>query len=120
MGERRFILFKDPSNGMIDQRVVTRMMEIAHQFTEGDLTELDKDQLRLFDDILLRVGWKLVATWTHLDRYRTTEDRLITAAKQAGPINNQEVQQLEYSQDLFLEIDEFLVQLKSTLDHLAN
>lgn len=115
IAQTQFPFLRDPTQGRIDKRIVQRMTTIAHNYTE--LTVAEK---REFDAILLRTALKLVAVWNHLDRYRILEDELIAAAKKRGPIDETGIKMLEYSQDLFIEIDEFLVQVKSALDHLVH
>jgi len=107
-------LFQDPTpNGLINQRYVQTMMRLV------ELTDLKPDEKENFINMVLLVGKKLVATWKHYNIYSTLEDRLIEQAKAGEVIDNQSIRRISYSQDLYLEMDEFLVQFKSTLDYLV-
>lgn len=108
-------LFNDPTpDGYINLRYVIHMMSIAQNYTDFSDAEFNE-----FVKHLLLVGKKMVATWSHLNRYVQLEDALIEAEEKNPPIETLDIQHISYSQDLFLELDEFLVQLKSTLDYLA-
>jgi hypothetical protein len=107
-------LFNDPTpTGIINQRLVTHVVRL---YAYTDLTEEEKKDL---SGILYFVGMKLVAVWRHLNNYRTIEDRLIREAQGSTSIEKQAIKHIRYEQDLFLELDEFLVQLKSSLDYLV-
>jgi len=111
---RYFDLFNDPTpNGLINQRYLITMMRLA------DHTDLKPDEKEKFINMLLLVSKKLVATWKHYNNYITIEDQLIKDAEAGKAIEHQMNQRISYSQDLFLEMDEFLVQFKSTLDYLV-
>lgn len=108
-------LFDDPSpSGIINLRYVTTFVGIADSFTN-----LSAGEFQPFLRSLLFVGKKLVATWSHLDRYSRLENDLIEKATAEQPLEANDMQHISYAQDLFIELDEFLVQLKSTLDYLA-
>jgi hypothetical protein len=108
-------LFNDPTpDGYINLRYVIHLMGIAQNYTDFSNAEFHE-----FVKHLLLVAKKMVATWNHLNRYIQLEDSLIEAEGKNPPIETLDIQHISYSQDLFLELDEFLVQLKSTLDYLA-
>ena len=108
-------LFTDPTpTSIINLRYVTTFLGIADNFTD-----FEKEEFHRFVRSLLYVGKKLVATWSHLHRYQELEDSLLEAAQAQSPAEANDIQHLSYAQDLFIEFDEFLVQLKSTLDYLA-
>jgi hypothetical protein len=111
----RFIeLFRDPTpNGLINQRYVHAMMRLV------ELTDLKPNEKEDFISMVLLVGKKLVATWKHYNNYATLEDALIEQARAGEVIDDKAIQRISYSQDLYLEMDEFLVQFKSTLDYLV-
>jgi len=114
MGLRIINLFNDPTpNGFINQRYLQTMLKLS------ELTDMTPDEKESFLNILLLVSKKLVATWKHYNNYITIEDELIKQAEASQTIEAQQVQRISYSQDLFLEMDEFLVQFKSTLDYLV-
>ena len=107
-------LFQDPTpNGIINQRYVLTMMKFA------ELTDMKPNEKEQFTNLVLLIGKKLVATWKHYNAYSTVEDQLIKQAEAGESLEKQPVQRVSYSQDLFLEMDEFLVQFKSTLDYLV-
>jgi hypothetical protein len=107
-------LFNDPTpDGLINQRYLMTMMRLVN------LTELKADEKKRFFDILLLVAKKLVATWKHFNAYSSLEDSLIEKAQASIAIEKQTLQHISYSQDLFLEMDEFLYQVKSTLDYMV-
>jgi hypothetical protein len=107
-------LFNDPTpTGIINQRLVTHVVRL---YAYTDLTEKEKKDL---SEILYFVGMKLAAVWRHLNNYTTIEDRLIKEAQGSAGIEKQAIKHIRYEQDLFLELDEFLVQLKSSLDYLV-
>jgi hypothetical protein len=64
---------------------------------------------------------KFVAVWTHDQRYEKRENELIEAAR-GKPVDRRknEPMRLITAQDLYLDFDGFLVQVKSTLDHMIN
>lgn len=107
-------LFNDPTpTGIINQRLVTHVIRLLGY---TDLTEEEKKDL---GDILYFIGMKLGAVWRHLSTYKTIEDKLIKEAQSSTSIEKQTIRHIQYEQDLFLELDEFLVQLKSSLDYLV-
>lgn len=107
-------LFQDPTpNGIINLRYVQTMIRIA------ELTDLKPEEKEQFINLVLLIGKKLVATWKHYHNYETIEDQLIKQVEEGEILEKQPVQRISYSQDLFLEMDEFLVQFKSTLDYLV-
>ena len=79
------------------------------------MTSAEKD---VYCRILLLFGKKLVAVWSHLKTYKEIEIKLVEQARNKPPTQG-DVVTIEHSQDLFLEFDEFLVQIKSSLDYLA-
>ena len=107
-------LFYDlTENGLINQRLVLTLV----QFTQNlDLTDEQKQQ---FLNRLLLQAKKLLAIWIHFDRFGREVERL----KPDAPIYDAEAPaphiKIRYSQELYLEFDEFLVQYKSSLDYLA-
>ena len=108
-------LFNDPTpNGYINLRYVRHMMEVAHNST--DFTD---DEFNNFLRELLLIAKKLVAVWKHKQKYIEIENSLIEIERKNEPVEKLDFQHISYSQDLALEVDEFLVQIKSTLYGLA-
>ncbi len=107
-------VFDDPTpNGIINLRYIRHTLEIS-KFT--DLSNSEKN--KLFDIILL-VGKKLAIVWTHYRKYSNLESNLIENSKRNPISKKQDVVEIDHSQELFFEFDEFLVQLKSCLDYLV-
>lgn len=113
----RFVLsrvFTDPT----DQNIVNRRY-IQHLCGLLEYTDLDDDQKSDVLRLLILVGKKLVAVWLHYAAYKELENSLIDKAR-GNPISETDATvAIDYSQDLFLEFDELLVQVKSCLDHLV-
>ena len=92
-------------NGLINQRI---LVPFINAFEYTDLTLVQREQFVFISAALAK---KLVAVWKHLERYKELETELIDRARTMPPQDD-----LGHSQDLFLEFDEFLVQIKSALD----
>ncbi len=108
-------MFEDPTPGAIVnlrfiQHFACRVLDAT------DMSDAEKQDLMY---ILILVGKKLVAVWQHKDRYIRIEDALVRQAQGGHPPQGGGAFVLEPSQDLFIEFDEFLVQVKSCLDHLV-
>ena len=117
MSEEQFVhhvnVFKDPTGGGINQRLLLGWTSLLQH---TDLTEDEKAHLfRICNFIAV----KLAAVYGHLRQYTAVEDELIARVRAAPPPTPPVVRVVEVSQELFLELDEFLVQLKSTLDYLV-
>ena len=107
-------IFDDPtSEGVINLRIVRTLYEIS------GFTTLTKEERERFLRLLLLVGKKLVATWRHLDRFQNIQDDLVTRFQNRPPIDPGRPIEIDTGQDLFIEFDEFLVQIKSSLDYLV-
>jgi hypothetical protein len=107
-------LFNDPTpDGLINMRV---MVAFVQMFEFTTLTGAEKARLL---DLLALVARKLVGVWRHLDAFRTIEDELAAQEESRDLAADVSFLELRYSQDLFLEFDGFLVQLKSALDYLV-
>jgi len=107
-------LFYDlTENGLINQRLVCALVQFAQNL------DLTNEQKRQFLNRLLLQAKKLLAIWIHFDRFRSEVERL----RPDAPIYDAEAPaphiKIRYSQELYLEFDEFLVQYKSSLDYLA-
>ena len=112
---RNETIFVDPTPGaFIQNRYLHPLMSIAHEHTE-----MTEEEFREFAELAALVAKKLVSVWGHYRRYCEIEDELILQAKSGLPIESLEFQEIGYSQDLFLEVDEFFTQLKSALDYAA-
>jgi hypothetical protein len=105
-------LFSDPTpTKIINRRYLHSMLFILAQ------TDLNQEEFDRFLNTLLFVCKKLVAVWNHYHRYAELEDVLVKQANDSVGLAQE--QNISYSQDLFLEFDEFLVQVKSSLDYLV-
>lgn len=109
------LMFQDPSGGAINGRILTGIMLPVAQYATGK--EKEKKE---FMDLLVVLALKLAAVWTHLQRFKEEEDRLIADGR-TKPIDVQgkEDIKLTTAQQLYLEFDGFLVQFKSTLDYMT-
>lgn len=107
-------MFDDPTpNGLINLRYV------HHFFGMLDSTTLNEEEREQFFRILLLTAKKLVSVWKHAREYERLEDSLLKEVTERTTDPASSVITIETSQDLFLEFDEFLVQLKSCLDYLV-
>lgn len=106
-------VFSDPTpNGLINNRILRHGLELAKK-----LTDLSEDEFGEFVTILMSVGRKLAFTWIHKERYLSVQERLRDGLIKESKSNDGV--HLEVSEELFQEFDEFMVQLKSTLDHVV-
>ena len=107
-------IFDDPTpESLINNRYLRHMVDLMEYTTFSDTEKQD-----LFN-LMLLVARKLVAVWSHNQEYIAIEDKLIAEARRAPIMKGDSIEHLEYSQVLFTEFDEFLVQTKSALDHLV-
>lgn len=106
-------LFTDPTpNGQINMRVLrTSVMSLEH-------TDLSDDEKQVILNTLVLSAKKLAAVWQHKARYAAMEDQLVAKALKEAAVGDKNLYR-EHAQDLFIEFDEFLVQLKSSLDYLV-
>lgn len=107
-------VFVDPTpNAIINRRFMLGITQLVQH------TDLTKDEQETLLRLLIFISVKLASVWKHKEPYGATEDTLVAAAKAAA--SPQPPIEVEYrvSQELFLELDEFLVQVKSCLDHLV-
>lgn len=110
-------VFDDPTpNGQINMRIMLAPVNIL------EASDLDEDAKLAFFRLLLLCGKKVAAVYKHLKAYAEIEDHLLaevqrTAGQQAH--HGDPHSYLEHAQDLLVEFDEFLVQLKSALDYMV-
>jgi hypothetical protein len=106
-------LFEDPTpGGLINQRL------LRHSIALLDYSTLDEKEREQFFRIMLLVSKKLVAVWTHKSRFISIEATVVEKVREK--MANQKILEIEVSQELFLEFDGFLVQMKSALDYLVH
>jgi hypothetical protein len=104
-GNNAIKVFADSTpNAIILNRIARRAIEIVQPCT--DLTEQQKGD---YFDLVLLVFRKMISVWKHLAAYKAEEDRLLKAFQKGA-------RHTEYSLELFIQFDEFTVQIKSTLD----
>lgn len=106
-------LFEDPTKGLINLRLIQHIFKLT-EFT--DLNGKEKEELF---NLLILIGRKLASVWQHLEEYKKYEEALIVKAKENPIVSGRGVVQVEPSQELFNEFDEFLVQIKSCLDYMV-
>jgi hypothetical protein len=108
-------MFVDPTEGIFNKRIMLQFFQMAQQ---SNMSE--KERADVFD-LLHVIALKFVSIWTHDKRYDKREKELI-AACEANPSDRRENKPMRFesAQDLYIELDGFLVQCKSVLDHLCN
>lgn len=110
------LLYTDPTKGaMIQARFMIQMVRFIQA---SNMTEHERKGVL---NLMLLLALKLTAIWTHQQRYIEHEDRLILSAK-LNPMDKRVNKPVvvNVGQDLYLEVDGFVVQLKSLLDHMIN
>lgn len=106
-------LFTDPPpHAIINGRIMLTMLNLMQATT---LTEEEKER---FLRILTMVARKMATVWNHKQRFVAEQERLV-AEIPTLVLNPNLSSNIMLSQELFCEFDEFLVQLKSTLDYLV-
>jgi hypothetical protein len=107
-------LFSDTSrNAIIQARIVLPFVQLL------DATALEQKQKEIFLESLLMLARKLLSVWTHLERFQKRQKELEPNCPILDTDSASSSFELAYDQELFIEFDEFLVQYKSSLDHLA-
>lgn len=106
-------IFNDPSNGIINLRYFTQLVQCQKT------TDFSEKEEKDFLSLVLLIAIKLAAVWSHKEKYSEIEIQLINKARTNPVILGKIDNQIELSQDLFIEFDEFLYQVKSCLDHLV-
>ena len=106
----------DPTEGMINTRFVLALIMILNEGSDGN----ERERLEL-SNLIFTTALKLIAIYQHMKRYGEIEDRLLVEARE-NPIDftGQNQNRVASAQELYIEFDGFLVQLKSTLDHSIN
>jgi hypothetical protein len=106
----------DPTEGMINQRFLLALIMILNDGSDG--TEKRRFEL---SNLIFTTGLMLIAVHGHIKRYGEIEDRLLAKAI-TNPIDltSNDPKRIASAQDLYIEFDGLLVQLKSTLDHSIN
>jgi hypothetical protein len=106
-------LFDDPTpTGIINQRFVRQQLLLAKA------TDFSDREAKLFLRILILVAKKLAFVWKHKSAFHNLEQKLfadLTARGRKGEMPDGQ----DASEDLFMEFDGSLVQVKSTLDYLV-
>jgi len=114
------LVFKDPiPTGLINQRILTHALVVLAREARLDKKELDgTGDGELFIRLVLLVCRKMSSVWLHMERYKKEQEVLVKKFIEQ-PMPHPPVHEMECSDTLFLEFDEFLVQIKSTLDYLV-
>ncbi len=103
------LVFDDSTpNTVILRRIVQLPMLAAAAYTD-----LNAEEKNDFVDLVLLIARKMLSVWKHLQAYHAEEKRLLDKFK------NDPTAARAHSQELFEEFDVFVVQIKSTLDHLV-
>jgi hypothetical protein len=108
-------MFVDPTDGIFNKRIMLQFFQMVQQ---SNMTEKERGDVF---DLLHVIALKFVSIWTHDQRYDKREKELI-ATCEANPSDRRENKPMRFesAQDLYIELDGFLVQCKSVLDHLCN
>jgi hypothetical protein len=108
-------LFIDPTGVALRSRVIAQFAEML------EVSDLSQEHRGAVMDLLIVIALKFTAVWTHDQRYAAREKELIAQAE-AAPIDYRKKDPINLvtAQELYLEFDGFLVQLKSALDHMMN
>lgn len=103
------LVFDDPTpNTVILKRIVEFPMGVA-----AKCTDLKGEEMNDFIDLILLIARKMLSVYKHKEAYHADERRLEEKFK-ADPATPR-----VHSQELFEEFDVFVVQIKSTLDHMV-
>jgi len=106
-------LFSDTSrNAIVQARIILPVVQLL------DATTLEQKRKEIFLESLLMLARKLLSVWTHLERFQKRQKELEPNCPILD-IDSPSSFEFAYDQELFIEFDEFLVQYKSSLDHLA-
>jgi hypothetical protein len=105
----------DPTGGMISTRFVSGLMNLLNECSGSVKQRME------IATLIFTTAVKLISIYEHYGRYCEIEDRLLAVAR-ASPFNFSDTtpKHTALSQDLFIEFDGFLVQVKSILDHCVN
>jgi hypothetical protein len=108
-------MFVDPTGGALRSRVIAQFAEMLA------VSDLSIEHREAITELLIVIALKFTAVWTHDQRYKAREIELIAEAEKA-PIDwrTDKSVNLVTAQELYLEFDGFVVQLKSALDHMMN
>jgi hypothetical protein len=105
--------FDDPTpKGLVSQRILQPFIMLS-QFT--DMTDQEGQHFLRSSNLACR---KLCSVWQHMDRFKAAQTKAVDEMKKEKE-KQPHVFLVDQSQALFMEFDEFVVQLKSTLDYLA-
>src|SRR5262249_46364507 len=97
---------------------IHRQRFVRQQLLLARATDFTDREANLFLRILVLVAKKLAFVWKHKSAFQALEEKLVadlTARGGKGEIPDGQ----DASEDLFMEFDGFLVQVKSTLDYLV-
>lgn len=109
------MLFHDPTpTGQINARIFQHLL--THVEPATTLRDEEKDR---FFRTLLMIANKMASVWYHLSRYRDAEAVAVDKAMHDPIVEGQDNPHIDLAMELFYEFDSFLVQVKSTLDHLV-
>ncbi len=107
-------VFEDPTpNAIINLRFALGLTDLASKM---HLTENEKSDVV---KVILLVSRKLAAVWLHKETFRELQHKLVEQVRIAKPPAPPIRREIRLSQEMFIEFDEFLVQVKSTLDYVV-
>lgn len=84
-------------------------------------SDIEKDDQKAIEELLVVIALKCLSIWRHDQRYEVHERELIAEANK-NPIDRREAGPIVIAtaQELWIEFDGFLVQVKSVLDHMVH
>lgn len=84
-------------------------------------SDIKEDDRKSIEELLVVIALKCLSIWRHDQRYEKYEGELITEAKK-NPIDRRKPEPIVIAtaQELWIEFDGFLVQVKSVLDHMVH
>ncbi len=107
-------MYEDPSGGIFNMRVMLQFFEMS---SKSNMTEVERASLF---DLLHVIAQKFAAIWSHDQRYAACENKMI-AESESKPTDRRRNEPMRFKsgQELYIELDGFLVQCKSVLDHMV-
>ena len=113
-GEVQWTLLEDPSEGLVMQRVVLQPQALL------ELSSLLPDKKAAIMRLIQVIAYKLVALWQHDQAFARIEAERIEASKKEVQDKRDGHQiKMKVIHQLWIEFEEFMVQFKSLLDHMA-
>lgn len=112
--EMQWTLLEDPSDGLIVQRVVLQPLALLK------VSNLSPGSKEAVTRLIQVIAYKFVALWQHDQAFTSIEfDRIEASRNDVQDKRSGQQVRMKVIHQLWIEFDEFMVQLKSMLDHIA-